>query len=193
MRITKQRLAQFISVVFSPLIWVSLGVSILIFNFFSNGDLGLGESLLLFSVMLVAPLVFFFSSLKQGRFDWDLTDKRDRFHFYIFGVACGFLALNFTYYFSFYLFRLFLVFTITGLLFAIVTFQDKISLHVGSITSFFLVYCLLSDRVFLQFLPVIFLVGWSRVKLRRHQWRQVLEAFMIPVVVITFGFYLLRL
>lgn len=185
-------LARVISLVFSPLVWIVPGVGQIFWRAFTKGVISNWEMVGLMTVTLFLPLVFFFISVKRGRLDFDLTERKKRFRFYVFGIGCGFLGMNLAYLFSDYLFKLLLVFTFTGLAFMIITFWDKVSLHVGGWTSFYLVLNLLNDWHYFYLLPIIFGVGWARVTLGRHTRLEVVEAFIIPWLTILSGFYFLR-
>ncbi|MBN1263704.1 MAG: hypothetical protein JW991_05105 [Candidatus Pacebacteria bacterium] len=185
--------ANLVSFVFSPLISVNYGLISLIWRSMVRDELAPWQFLCLLTVFMVIPTAFFLFEVSRGRLDFDLMEKKERFRFYIFCLGCGFLGLNLTYYFSQDLFRLLLIFTFTGLVFAVTTFWDKASLHVGSLTSVYLVLNLFNRGRFFYFLPIIPLVGWSRVFLEKHSLSQVLEGVIIPGLIIPAGLLLFKI
>lgn len=186
-------MAKIISLVFSPVLTVGMGMQLLLYFTFDQGWLGWWQLMILSLVIIYFPLTYFFISIAKGRIDADLTKRQARLRFLVFGLACGFLGLFLSFYFSAYLFRVFLALTITALAFVLVTFWDRASIHVGGSTSFYLVLNLLSQWRYFYLLPIIPLVGWARLFLGKHETAQIFEGFVIPLIAIPAGFYLLQI
>lgn len=189
----RSSLAKRISQFFSPLIWVNFGIWLLLWQAYLDNHLLFWQTACLVVVFTFCPVAFFFLGAKHGRFDLDMTKREERFRFYVFGLLCGFLGLNLVYYFSFDLFRIFLTVTIDALVFAVITLWDKPSLHVGGLTSAFLIVNLLSGWHYFYLFPIIPLVAWSRVVLEKHSLSEILEGFLIPILTIPTGFFLLKI
>lgn len=184
-------LAGAVSLFFSPLFWLTGGIIRLLLAANKKGQLAVWEAVVLAIVMLGAPLVFFFFSVAKRRFDFDLTRRSERLIFYVFATGCGFLGLNLAYYFSGEFFRLLLVLMLTGVVFMVVTFWDKASLHVGTLAIVYLTANWLGGWRFIFWLPAVLPVAWARLVLEKHNWRQVAEGLVIPFLIIPAGFSLL--
>lgn len=185
-------LARLTSIIFSPLVWVNLGLLKLFWQYLEKGELGFNQFWILVTVNILFPLIFFLVSVKRKHFDFDLSHKEKRFRYFIFSLACAFVCLNLVYYFSDSLFRIMLALIFTGLAFALVTFWDKISLHVGGFTAVFMAANLFNDWRYFYFAPIIIILAWSRVMLKKHTICQVVEGFLVPVIMIPIGFFLLN-
>lgn len=183
--------AQWVSIIFSPLFWVSAGVFRLIWSSVVVGEIDFAQAEIVLGVTLGGPIVFFLYQVYRGKYDFDLTHRRQRLGFYLLSLGFGFTGLNLLYDYSNYLFRYFLGLMIVGMFFMVITFWEKISLHVGSLMVFYLAYNLTHQwRVFWLF-PILILVAWSRVKLKRHTPAQVLEGMLVPTLVLPPVFHLL--
>jgi hypothetical protein len=152
--------AKKISLFFSPLFWITSGIGYLYWRFFEKGSIKAWQMILMLVITVIIPLSFFLISVKRREIDLDLSERKERFRFYIFSLTCAFIGLGLAYGFSDYIFRLFLALTFTGLSFAVATFWDKISLHVGGLTSFYLVANFLNQWHYFYLFPLIPLIGW---------------------------------
>jgi len=192
-KIDQNYLAKIVTLVFSPLIWVPFGIEFLLWRAL-NKSLIVGWQILLLSIFFIfLPVLFFFYFVSRKRLDFDLSEKRERLRFFVFAIGCDFLGLNLVYYFSAYLFRVFLALTFTALAFVLVTFWSRASLHIGGLTAVYLVLNYSTDWRFFYLCPIIPLVAWSRIVLKKHNRLQVLEGFLIPLLTIPISFFLLNI
>lgn len=183
------RFAWWVSFVSSPFFWVSAGVFRLLWSAIQRREISFHQAELLLLVILGGPILFFLGRVYKGTYDFDLSQRQKRLNFYLLSLGFGFVGLNILYVSSQDLFRYFLSLMLVGFVMMVITFWEKISLHVGALTAFYIAYNLTHHWRAFFFLPVIGLVGWSRVYLRHHTLRQVLEGFLVPIVVLPAAFY----
>ena len=149
---------------------------------------------LLFLFYMVIPAIFFIGSIRKGRIsDWDITNKAERKAIYFFSVASHFvgilaiLILRQT-----FLAKILLVLWVVSLVFMIINFYWKISVH-ACINA--LVLVVLNEfwgfKLFGWLFVVLLLVLWSRVYLKKHSISQVIAGALLAYILVDLGFVLI--
>lgn len=83
---------------------------------------------------------------------------------------------------------LFMAFSFTILDF--INMKIKASIHIAAVSSFIFLFSLLYGTIFLFFsVPLVFLIGWSRLKLKRHTKSEVLIGGILGAIM-TIVFYI---
>lgn len=180
-----KHLDQIISRIFDPvfegplIIWLAVKLSQ------QNQDFkNLGLSLLFFYLL---PMIFFLFSWKKGWVsDWDTTKRRERYGVFTFAflsIISGLvilLILGQT-----VLVNCYLKLLLPVIIFFITTFFWKISGHLLMNSIFFLLIYFNLDKSSIIIIAsiLLLLVGWSRIKLKKHTLPQVIAGALLPVVI----------
>lgn len=185
----KLTLARAISRLFDPilvtplLMWVIYRVQIQ-----KNHDLLF--MLLLVGLDLVLPGLFVMVKFVGRRMkDWDIKRREARIPLFIFGLISQFGGLVVTWWYGHgELFTFLLGIWVLLLVYLLVTYAYKISVHAGVNTMLaFMVTAFVSwDYWWLWFIPPV--VSWSRLVVKQHSLGQVLLGMVVPIGVL-FGVY----
>lgn len=172
--------AGLISRVFDPVIEIPIALSLAVFWAIDNGFRWRFLVLLLLIDALL-PFMFFVHQLKKGEVsNWDIRDRRERIPLYFFtmivhliGVLAAFVLGKYA------LFQTLLIFYSVAIVFMIVTFFWKISIHAGinALLVTFVNYML--DWKYWWLYLLVLLVGWARVRDGHHRWSQVLAGALL--------------
>lgn len=148
---------------------------------------------LLLVVDALLPAVYMVWGLKTGRIsNWDIRKKEERRELYfltvfahLFGVVLAFLIGKYV------LFKILLVFWSLAVVFAIVTYFWKISVHAGT-NAALVAFCNHFygwDRYW-WLVGVLLLVLWARVEGKNHDWGQVLVGAGMALAWVSLGLQL---
>lgn len=182
------RLAHLISLSFDPIIISTLSLFLII----SQVEKDLVKVLLWFGLVLIVgilpPLIFLAYEKKKGRVtDWFLYNRKERIPIYV----ASLISLSTTVLLIWWLegpINL-LIFSLTSLLNALVLgvatyLGHKVSVHTSAVTFFVLVLLLVVDWSYWPALLLIPIVAWSRAKLKKHTWPQLVAGVTITLVVV---------
>ncbi len=192
---TKKNLAQIISQVFSPVTLSILIIIMVLARFSIRSSLSTSNLFLIILIYFGLPFIFFLFSLFTHQInDWDMSERRQRYRFYLFSLGCWFSGLIYINSLGQQsLFKIFLTFSLIGLIFTLINFWQKISSHVGVATIYFLLANLLSKQSYLWLALLVPLVAWSRLYLKKHSLFQVLLGAVIPLILLPLLIILLDL
>jgi membrane-associated phospholipid phosphatase len=183
----KKKIARLISRIFSPLaegpfsIWLASQ-----FIFTQIGGLKVFLLTLFFVYLLPFSLFLFF--LKQKKIsDWDIKQREQRYNLFSFTFLSIVACLLIFYFLGektlvFFYLRLLL----PVLIFFITTFFYKISGHMLTNSIFILLLYLYTNKSIIICLGIlwIIMVGWARVKLKRHTLAQVVAGALLPLIIL---------
>lgn len=185
----KLKIAEIISEVFGPHVWMPVLLLALIFRTGQSTDQIVILLPTLFFLLLFIPFFYLHLALKLGWVShWDLPRKEERRVIFIIFIICSILAFNVVNNVGSVMFRnLFVIFLILGFLVSIITYFWKISIHMILDT---LGVLLLNFLLGLKLWPLIVLipiVGWARYILKRHTFKQILAGFLLASIVFFLG------
>jgi membrane-associated phospholipid phosphatase len=166
-----------VSRVFDPIILATISF-VIVFNLY---NVNLSHSIIIFSTLVLIPVIFFGVNLYQNKVDYDLTDKRSRIPLYTLALFSSLLSyvllVNWGYS---ELARVMIFFMGMIMILLAITLFWKISLHAIANTIFFGFIALIYNHLALIVVPpVVFLVGYSRVKLEKHTINQIIAGFIL--------------
>lgn len=183
------RMAWIVSRVFDPVIEIPVLLSAAVFYAIQNGW---RFRFLIFLLLIdaLAPAAFMIWGLVTKRFsDWDMTKREERRSIYLFTVMVHLFGVVFAFWLGkVELSEILFVFWILALVFAIVTFFWKISIHAGvngAALAFFNHFWGWQNYWWLA--VVLLLVLWARVEIHKHTWEQVLIGAVSAIVIVEFG------
>ncbi len=163
-------LARFVSFIFNPLLILTVLPYFLVYKSTNNVNSALLWTVYT-AVFLFAIAVFIFVGVRRKIFtDWDVSVRKQRPVLFSF-----FLILGVIYLLGLFLFQapriLFIVTTsllVGVLVVSAINIKIKASLHVATVAALILGIVLGLGGYYIFLLLVVPLVGWSRVKLKRH-------------------------
>jgi len=128
------------------------------------------SAVITFSIIL--PVLFIFFLIKKGHVsNFHMKERKDRVIPFGFTLLAGIISLLIVKHFETdpMLLRMFLTFFLMALGYSVITFlKYKISGHTFIFTSAILVLVFFLDLRFIYLLPLVLLIGWSRVYLKEH-------------------------
>lgn len=139
--------------------------------------------------LLLVPFIYLHLSLKLGWVSkWDLPKKEERRPIIVIFIACSIISLFLVKQFGTkMLLDLFILLLTTGFVASLVTVFWKISIHmVLDTTGVLLVNLLLGWHLWPLF-ALIPLVGWARLRLKRHTFSQILAGVLLSVIIFSAG------
>lgn len=189
----KIRLATFISVIFNPFLILIFLPFFLVYK--SSGNIQISISWTAFSfifLLALAQIVLFL--VRRGVFtNLDVSVRQQRPLLFNILIVTGIVYITFLYILHaprvLYVMAISLLF---GVLVArIVNVRIKASLHVATIAALILGVVLGYGASYIFLLPLIPLVGWARVKLRRHSVAETVTGGVVGSLLLLFiyGFY----
>ncbi len=179
------KIAEIISEIFGPHLWMPLLLVALTFNTGLNLEqIKIVFPSLFFSLILI-PFVYLHLALKLGWVShWDLPKKEERRAIFILLIVCSLVSFVVVNTYATLLFRdIFMMFLILGLISAVITFFWKISIHMLLDTMGTLILNYLFDWQLLFLFILIPLVAWARFKLKRHTISQIVAGFSLSLIV----------
>jgi len=181
--VVKKQIAKIISRIFDPLF--ELPIILWLLNQKQPGFLKKKETfiLLLFFTYFLPLLFFLFSWKLKFISDWDISERKERYSLFIFS-SLSIISCLLIFYFlgEVNLLYFYLKVLLPVLFFFLITFFWKISGHLllNSIL-LHLLYLNFHTSIFLILAVfILFLVGWSRVNLKKHNWLQVFAGAFLP-------------
>lgn len=182
--------ARVISFSFDPIIISTISLILIIYQ--AERDLVRVASwfVLIFMIGILPPLLFLAYQKKTGRVtDWFLYNRKERGPIYVASLISLSISLL-------VIWKLdgpytILIFSLASLLNALVLavatyYNHKPSVHASATTFFVLtLYLLYSYKLWPLFL-LIPLVAWSRARLKKHTWPQLLAGTSITLIVVLF-------
>lgn len=181
--------AWWVSRIFDPVMEIPLVLGVAVW-YAVNYQLRIRFLVLLLVVDAVLPALYMIVELMRGKIsDWDMTKKEERRGLYIFTVFCHFFMMLFAYFLGkIVLAKVLLVFWSLTLVFAIITYYWKISVHAGvnaAALAFFNHIWGWSNYWWL--LLILLIVLWARVVIKKHSWAQVIAGSLLPIAVTEIG------
>lgn len=141
-------------------------------------------SVLFLSVIL--PVAFIFLLMKKGKIaNFHMKEREDRVLPFGFTLISGTFSILVVRYLNNdpMIVRMFLIFFLMALGYSVITFlKFKISGHTFVFTSAMLLLVIFLDIRFIFLLPLVFLIGWSRVYLEEHTLGEVVSGAVYGVV-----------
>jgi membrane-associated phospholipid phosphatase len=184
-----KKLAFLISRVFDPVIEIPLMLSAATWWALTNG---LRWRFLVFLLIVDAllPALYMFYGLKKGFIsDWDITKKEERRGVYMFTAVVHLIGVVYAFFLGKVgLGNILLVFWSLAVVFALVTYFWKISVHAGvngAALAFFNHFWGWENYWWL--ILVLLLVLWSRVEIKKHTLMQVLLGSLLAITWVEMG------
>lgn len=160
---------------FDPVVEIPLMLSVTVWWALTNG---LRWRFLLFLLLVdaLAPAIYMFYGLRKGFIsDWDISKRGERYRLYLVTILAHLVGVIFAFLIGkTELGLILLVFWSLAVVFALVTYYWKISVHAGVngvMLAFFNHFWGWSNYWWL--ILVLLLVLWARVEIKKHNWLQV--------------------
>jgi membrane-associated phospholipid phosphatase len=170
----RMQVARYVSIILSP-VTVSLPAIFLVALYHQEpSSLFFAAIVVLF--LSIGPMLYILVGVSLGKFsDIDVSIRSQRLGPFLFGITSsllGFFILLFNHAPK-NLETVLLAASIIGLILMIITFWWKISMHASGISGTVTFLAVLYGKYVLPAYLLVFLVGWSRVVLKRHTIAQV--------------------
>ncbi len=185
----KNKLAWLVSRIFDPVVEIPVLLSATAWIALTNG-LRWRFLVMLIVVDVGIPAAYMLNGLRTKVIsDWDMTKRQERFKVFLLTVFCHLfgavaaLAVG-----KIYLFKILILFWLLAVVFAVITWLWKISVHAGvnaALVAFFNHYYGW-DRYWWLVL-ILIVVLWSRVTIKKHNWWQVLAGAVVALVWMSLG------
>lgn len=140
-------------------------------------------------LLLVIPFTYLHLALKMGWISkWDIPKREERRPIIIIFILCSVISLYLVNQFGTkLLLDLFILTLTTGFIASLITVFWKISIHmVLDTTGVLLVNFLIGWNLWPLFI-LIPIVGWARLKLKRHTFSQILAGVLLSVIIFSAG------
>ena len=183
-----KRIAQAVSLVLDPRVEVPVLLALAVWTQYQNGAPLLFLSLLLF-VDAILPLVFYIHLRQKGEIsDWDIRKRHQRVPLYAFTTVAHLGGVGVAWVFGqIALAETLAIFWFLALIFTLVTMMWKVSIHAG-VNGALVTYLAVISQGRLSWLYLLVgLVAWSRVRLMRHGWEQVLVGGLLGALGVLAG------
>jgi membrane-associated phospholipid phosphatase len=170
--------ARYISTILSPIV-ISLPAIVLVGLYHSQAPSSLLFAAIAIFFLSVGPMIYIAIGVGLGKFtDVDVSVRSQRVGPFIFGISSsliGFFILQ-VMHAPYNLATVLLATVIAGLIFMVITFWWKISMHATFLA-------VLYGKIVLPAFLLVALVGWSRVVLKRHTAMQVTIGAILSAVI----------
>ena len=177
------QIARFISIAFFPAIIVL--PLVLFVAFATHAANSLISAFITFFFLSVGPTLYIFIGVLFGKFtDIDVSVRSQRTGPFLFGLgSCllGFIILNLMHA-PHALQSVLLLTLVCGIIFMLITFWWKISIHASALASAITMLSMIYGRVVWPAFLLVALVSWSRVALKRHTMQQVAAGSLMGIV-----------
>ncbi len=188
-----KKLAWILSRIFDPVVEIPL-LLVASSMYALNNGMRWRFLLVLLVIDAVLPAVYLVWGLRTKRFsDWDISKRQQRFGLYFFTVFCHLVGVVLAITVGKYImFKILLTFWLLAVIFAVITFFWKISVHAGvngALVAFFN-HFYGWDRYWWLVL-ILVAVLWSRVEIKKHSWSQVITGAALALAWVTLGLRLL--
>ena len=184
--------ARYISIIFSP-VTISLPAIFLV-ALYHQEPLSLFFAAIVVLFLSIGPMLYILVGVSLGKFsDMDVSIRSQRLGPFLFGITSsliGFFILQFNNAPK-NLENVLLIASTLGLILMIITFWWKISMHASGLSGTVTFLTILYGKFVLPAFLLVFLVGWSRVVLKRHTVAQVTAGAVLSAV-FTFIMLVLR-
>lgn len=141
--------------------------------------------------MIIPFLYVFFLYRKNKIYDRHIPDKNNRIKPLIFALICYIAGFTVLYLLKapFFLKTIFILSIISTSILTVITYYWKISLHASWITFTVITFNVLFGPWMLVLLPLIPIIGWARVRAKRHTTPQVLMGAGISSIIAFLGYH----
>ena len=157
-----------------------------------NTTKALGWAFLCLTFAMIIPYLYIHILLRKKVIrDLHISNKEDRIKPLIITIISNIIGFSILYILKAPLFleAMFLIVIISTIIFGIITYFWKVSAHTAWITFTVITFNILFGKWMLFLLPLIPMVGWARVKIKRHTVKQVISGSIISFIT-TFFIYL---
>lgn len=183
------KIADIISRIIGPLLWMPLLLLLLIFKTGLNPDQIniIFPSLIL--LLVAIPFVYLFVALKMRWVSkWDLPKREERRPMLAILFVCSLIALLLVFKFGNKLILdLYILLLTTGFITSAITYFWKISIHMVLDTTVILFINLLFGWHLWPLFILLLFVAWARLRLRRHTPAQLLAGMALAFVIFLAG------
>lgn len=185
--------AELLSLLFHPAIFFLIMPFLIVYRDTENSMSALKWEL--FSLVFISLACFFtFFEKTRGIFsDWDLSKKDERYRFYSFLLLCGIVYIGVALYFRGVFFPMSLI--ALGIVIGILVFDFfnryiKASIHISVSCAFVLTIGLLYGmKTFMVLFWIVPLLGWSRLKLKKHTIAEMVAGGMLGSLITLSTFF----
>lgn len=157
-----------------------------------NTTRALGWAVLCLTFAMIIPYLYIRILIRKKVLDdLHISNKEDRIKPIIITIISNTVGFSILYILKAPLFlkAMFLIVIISTFIFGIITYFWKVSAHTAWITFMVITFNILFGKWMLFLLPLIPMVGWARVKIKRHTVKQVISGSIISFIT-TFFVYL---
>ncbi|MDP3012459.1 MAG: hypothetical protein HQ569_02895 [Actinobacteria bacterium] len=157
-----------------------------------NTTRALGWAVLCLTFAMIIPYLYIRILIRKKVLDdLHISNKEDRIKPIIITIISNTVGFSILYILKAPLFlkAMFLIVIISTIIFGIITYFWKVSAHTAWITFMVITFNILFGKWMLFLLPLIPMVGWARVKIKRHTVKQVISGSIISFIT-TFFVYL---
>ncbi|MBU4483018.1 MAG: hypothetical protein KKG62_02825 [Actinobacteria bacterium] len=157
-----------------------------------NTTRALGWAVLCLTFAMIIPYLYIRILIRKKVLDdLHISNKEDRIKPLIITIISNTVGFSILYILKAPLFlkAMFLIVIISTIIFGIITYFWKVSAHTAWITFMVITFNILFGKWMLFLLPLIPMVGWARVKIKRHSVKQVISGSIISFIT-TFFVYL---
>ena len=140
---------------------------------------------------MIIPVVYIFFLYRKNKIlDMHMPDRKNRMKPMIFTIISNIVGFVVLYLLKapFFLRTLCILSIIATSILTVITFYWKISLHTSWITSIVITFNVLLGPWMLLLLPLIPMIGWARVRAKKHTTPQVLMGAGISTVICFLGY-----
>jgi membrane-associated phospholipid phosphatase len=187
----RTQFAHYVSIILSPLV-ISLPAIVMVGLYHNHALSSLLFAAIAVFFLSVGPMIYIAIGVGLGKFtDIDVSVRSQRVGPFIFGISSGLIGFFIlqVMHAPYNLETVLLATVIAGLIFMVITFWWKISMHASSISGTITFLAVLYGNIVLPAFLLVALVGWSRVILKRHTAMQVtIGAILSAVITLTILF-----
>lgn len=180
------RLAKVITLLTTPAVVGGVLLFYAVYMFSPTTEIFYKTFLSVLFLSVVLPVAFIFLLMKKGKIgNFHMKERKDRILPFGFTLISGTFSILVVRYLNNdpVLVRMFLVFFLMALGYSVITFlKFKISGHTFVFTSAMLILIIFLDLRFIFLLPLVFLIGWSRVYLEEHTLGEVVGGAIYAVI-----------
>lgn len=185
--------ARFISFVFNPLFILIILPFVLVYKSTGNSNAALWWTNYTF-IFLLAIAVFIYHGVRKKIFtDWDVSKREQRHHLFSFFIILGLIYLFGLFVFSAprILFIVIIGMLIGVLIVNLINRRIKASMHVATLSALILGAVIGFGINYVWLLLLIPLVGWARVKIKRHTVSEIVVGGIVGSLLLLgiYGFY----
>jgi len=181
------RVAHLVSLVLSPQIYGGLIALILWSNYRLGGYEALVMLILTQSVLPLAPIVY---DTWRGVTDIFISEREKRFRYFLFTLLSyiiGMAYLELRGYHEYML--LYVSYFLIGLVFAVITFKWKISVHAAGIAGPTTVAVLMLGALYASLYLLLLPVAWARLRMRAHTFCQIVGGSTLSILLTAVIYY----